>query len=83
MDNEIVKRYTALKAAKDDIGLKRAAAVARRDDASAKMAFVISEIKAMGYSTVAELKAAIEMSEAELRVLLEDAEAKLRAGGYA
>jgi hypothetical protein len=83
MDNELVKRYTALKAAADDIALKRSAAMARVEDAKKALGEVISEVRDSGYGSVAELKAAIEANEAELNVLLQDAEEKLKAGGYA
>lgn len=82
MDTNLVKKYSELKAAEDDIRMKKAAAEARLEDARTLLAQYVGEVQALGFSTVADLQAAIEANEAELRVLLEDAENRLREGGY-
>lgn len=83
MDNTTIARYSELKAAQEDIGLKRAAAEARLQDSEAAMATAVAEVKAQGFGSVAELQTAIAAAEGELNILLEEAEAKLKAGGYA
>ncbi len=83
MTKDLVMEYSRLKAAEDDIKLKRAAAAARLEDAQEGLATAVAEIQALGFGTVAELQLAIAEAEGELKVLLEAAEAKLQEGGYA
>ncbi len=81
--DELVLEYSKLKAAADDIVLKRAAAAARLEDAEGAMAVSVAEVKALGFGTVAELQLAISETETALRVQLEAADEKLKEGGYA
>lgn len=83
MDNKLIQEYTALKAAKDDITAKRAAAQARLEDAEGALAEHVAEVKALGYQSVAELQLAISEAESEITVLIEQGQAQLQAGGYA
>lgn len=83
MDTQLIKRYSELQAASDDIKQKLAAAEARRDDAKTKLAEHVADVNRLGFGTLAELQLAISEAEAEMTVLLEQGEAKLKAGGYA
>ncbi len=83
MDNTLVRRYSELQAAADDIKIKKAQAEARLEDAREKLEKGVAEVKSLGFQTVAELQLAIAAADGELKVQLEKAEAKLAQGGYA
>ena len=83
MNTQLVQRYSQLQAAADDIKQKRAGAAARLEDAQAKLAEHVADVKRLGFGTMGELQLAISEAEAEMNVLIEQGEAKLKAGGYA
>jgi len=83
MDNELVRKYTELKSAQEDINTKLAVAESRMTDADLLLREAVGEVKEMGFETASDLSTAIEETEGLMRSKIEEAEDILRVGGYA
>lgn len=83
MNENLIQRYQKLRSAQEEITLKRAAAVARLEDAEVFLREQVTEIQSHGFTTLDDLRKAITDAETKLEALLTKAEKQLEEGGFA